>query len=315
MKLFILLIFTLSTFCIHAQDRNEFPNQLQTSKTEKLVRIEGTSVYASIPKDYQYIKELGRYQKADNLYIQFIQSNASNFDLVKPKFTKEAIEAKGAKVDEIENFKLNQFDAIYAAGPSKSPSQTKLMLVFGDQTFVAMIIGVYETSNQQGKNDLLNIFRSIYYDKSLQLDPFELANFEFDHSITNFKYATTATNIYLFTQDGKQDIQNPTANTFQIISFPKITEEKAYSFSNDLADKYEIKGFTLDNKDIIKTQINNYPAYVLKSKSSYNGRSGIIYQVLLVGENSSVIFIGSAYNNIEDIQSKFEKTVESIKIK
>ncbi|WP_426583698.1 hypothetical protein [Mucilaginibacter sp. R-33] len=315
MKIFFSLILTLFALYSFAQTESEFPNQIHTVKSGKLVRITGTKVYMQIPKDYRYIKELARYQKNDKLYIQVVESTAANFNNAKTGFTREAIEAKGAKIDVVKGIKLNQFDGIFGDGPSKYPDEIKVMLVFGDETFVTLIAGVCKTADGQGKKELLDILRSVYYDKELKSDPLELANFEFDHSITNFQYAMTASNMFMYNENGKADVNNSLANSFIIASLPKVTEEKANEFANDMLWRYEKKGIKLDNKTISKTKIGNYTAYVLNTKTTLNGTAGVMYQVALVGENSSLLFMGSAYSNTSNYLVKFKKTVESIKIK
>ncbi|PWK72971.1 hypothetical protein LX99_04302 [Mucilaginibacter oryzae] len=315
MKIIFSLILTLFTINSFAQTENEFPDQLNTAKTNNLVRIAGTKVYMQIPKTYQYIKELARYQKNDKLYIQVIESNAANFNKAKSGFTRQAIEAKGAKIDVIKNIKLNQFEAIFGDGPSKYPDETKVMLVLGDETFVAIVAGVCKTADKEGKAELLQILKSVYYDKDLKSDPLELANFVFDHSITNFKYAMTASGMFMYNEKGKDDANNSLADSFIIVALPKINEEKANEFANDMLWRYEKKGIRLDNKIVSKTRIGNYPAYILSTKITQNGTAGIMYQAVLIGENSGIIFMGSAYNDTGNYLSKFKKTVESIKIK
>jgi hypothetical protein len=306
----------LTTFTSCGQKINtDFPKSINTTKTDKQVRVNGTKVYGFMPADFQYIKELARYQKNEKLYIQVVESNASNFVQAKPNFTRQAIEAKGAKIDVLNNIKLNEFDAIYGEGPSKYPDETKLMLIFGDESFVVMVVGVCKTADKEGKKELQEIFKSIYYEKSFSLNPLELANFEFDQSITNFKYAMTASNLFMYTENGKNDAQNATANSFQIGVLPQMTEEKAESYSNDLPWRYEKNGIKLDNKTITKTKINNHTAYILETKIKSDNKDGIMYQAVLVSENTTLIFMASAFNDTENYLAKFKKTAETIKEK
>lgn len=316
LKLVINLVLILITFTSCGQkSKNDFPNQIQTKKTNKHVRIEGTKVSAIIPSEFQYIRELARYQKNENLYVQVMESNASNFIEAKPNFTKEAIESKGAKIDVLNNIKLNEYEAVYFEGPSKYPDEMKIGLVFGDESFVVTIAGVCKTADTEGKKELQEIFKSIYYEKSLQLDPLELANFEFDQTITNFKHAMTVSNMFIYAENGKSDIQNPLASTFQIQVMPPMSEEKAENYANDLPWRYEQNGMKLNTKTITKTKINNHTAYVLETKTSYDNKEGAMYQAVLVFDNTTIVFIGGAQNDIENYITKFKKTVESIKIK
>jgi len=272
---FILLFITF-TSC-GQQINSDFPNQVRTTKTNNHMRVKGTKVYGIMPTDFQYIKELARYQKNDKLYVQILESNGSNFVQAKPNFTRQAIESKGAKVDKLNNITLNEFEAVYVEGPSKYPEETKLFLSFGDESFVVMVVGVCNTLDLEGKKELQQIFKSIYYDKLLQIDPLELANFEFDQTITNFKYAQTASNLFIYTENGKSDAQNPTANSLQIGVMPQMTEEQAEIYANDLLWRYEKNGIKLDSKTITKTKINNHTSYVLETKIKYDSKDGIMY--------------------------------------
>jgi hypothetical protein len=316
LKLAINFFLILTTFTSCGRINNEdFPNQVQTTKTDKLVRVKGTKVYGMMPKDFQYIKELARYQKNDNLYVQVIESNASNFVQAKPNFTKQAIEAKGAKIDVLKNIKLNEFEAIYGEGPSKYPDETKLILIFGDESFLVMIVGVCKTTDIEGKKQLQEIFKSIYYDKSLQVDPLELANFEFDQTITNFKYAMTASNMFIFTENGKEDLQNANSNMLQIQVMPQMTEEKAEYYANDLLWRYEKNGMELKNKTLQKTKIKDITAIVLETEVKMTNVNGIMYQAVLVFENTTLVLMGTADDDFDNYLNKFKKTAESIKLK
>jgi hypothetical protein len=215
----LLLLFTLffGAFTAFGQQNNiDFTSPMKTTKTDKHLRVEGTNIYGDIPSDFLYIKELVRYQKNDNLYIQVMDLRTSSFVKAKPNFTRQAMEAKGARIDVLNNIKLNEFDAIYVEGPSKYPDETKLMLIFGNDSFSVIILGVCKTADLEGKKELQKIMHSIYYDKSLSVDVLALANFEFDQSITNFKLAMTASNTFMYAKNGKDDAQNPTASSLLI---------------------------------------------------------------------------------------------------
>ncbi|MCU0439013.1 MAG: hypothetical protein MUC49_14030 [Raineya sp.] len=310
--LFILIFLNISC---GQKGNTEFPNQIQTKKTDKHIRIKGTKVFAIIPKDFEYVSELARYQKDKNLYIQVIESNSSNFIEAKPTFTKETIEAKGAKVDVSKNIKFNDFESIYVEGPSKYDGETKLMMAFGDETFLVMIVGVFKTGDNDSREILRQILKSTYYDKSLQLDFFELSNFEFDESITNFQYAMSASNMFLYAENGKSDINNPIANSLLFAVMPQMSEEQAEAFFYDLCSRHERDKMQFENKNIIRTSINNYKAIVLESKIKKEGNSGVLYQVILLTEKSTLAILAIAYNDVEAYLDKFKRTVESVKLK
>ncbi|MBS1519732.1 MAG: hypothetical protein JST50_01950 [Bacteroidetes bacterium] len=308
----IILIFCALSSC--AQN-NVFPDNINTTKTNDGFRIKGTGVFFQPREGFEYIKQMARYQKNEKLYLQVVETNTNGFSKVKQGLTRQAIEAKGAKVDVIKNVKFNQFDAIYIEGPSKFPGETKISLFFGGENFVVMIVGVCKTDDGEGKKELQDLLKSAYYDDSSQIDPFELADFEFDNSITNFKYVMTASNLYRYAENGERDNKNDTANSFEIGSFGKTPDDAAPNLMNNIIASYERNGVEFKNKTIVKTKINGFNSYVLQSEMTLSGKTGIMYMVIMMRDKTTVAFMGNAFNDTDNYLNKFKRTVESIKDK
>jgi hypothetical protein len=308
-----LLIFTYNSFGQLKQ--YDFPTKIDNYKSDLHVRIGGTKVYAIFPKEYQYYPGFARIQKNDSLYLQFEEQTPSSFKQDIKYIISNTIDTMRVKNALIKNIKVKNFDAIYSESPSTSSGMTQLNLFFGDDSFVVIINGFYKSSDEKGKTELQNILKSIFYDNLLYINALELANFEFDPSITNFKPAMSATNIFMFSLNGNLDARNPFADSFYIYVCPKLTDMEADSLAVMLLSGYEASGALFDSKNITKKKINDYPAHTLETRFNLKNRNGIFYQAILIGENSSVTFLGCAYDNMDDYLLKFKKTVESIKIK
>ena len=293
---------------------SSFPSQLQTTKTSQHVRVLGTKVFGVFPAGYQFIKQLARYQKNDDLYLQVVESHTSSFEQAKAGFSRQAIEAKGATVDVWESTRVNGYDAVYLEGPSKHAGETKLMLAFGDNTFVVMVVAVAQTADKAGQAELKAILQTIYYDQAWQLDPMELANFSFDQTLAHFAYVSTTSNLFLYAEKGKAALGNLLANTIQIATMPKMTAEKNEEFMQVVVRGYERHGVAFATKALTRTTIHNYPALVLESKTTLQGKEGVLYQALVVGENSSILFSGSAYQDPSKYAKLFKQTAETVKI-
>lgn len=316
MKLILSYILILTTLLSCGQENKDgFPDQIRTVRTDKHIRVKGTKNYLLIPGDYHYIKELARYQKNENTYVQVMEANTSGFVQAKPTLTREAIEVKGAKVDVWKEVSFNQFEAIYVEGPSKYSGETKLSLIFGSDAFIVMIVGVCKSGDPEGKKELQKIFRSAYYDKSFQVDPLELSNFEFDVSITNFKYAATASNIFMYTDKGPEGLQDPDANILQITVMPEMTDKDAAYYANDLLWRYEKNGLQLESKNIVRTTINNHTAYELETAVIAEGKKGMMYQAVLLLEGTTIVLMATASSDQNNYLSKFKETAKSIKLK
>ncbi len=314
MKNLFSLILVFVVFNCFAQNEKIFPDKIQNVRANDLKRILGTKIYLKQPPGYQYIKELTRFQKDNDQYLQVTEADNNNFTQSKRKF-KEKLIASGAKLYVLKDVKIGQFDGVYCEAPSEQFDKMQVVLVFGDETFVVFITGVCKIADEITKGELRKIVGSVYFDKFLQKDPLELANFDFDHSITNFKFSTAISNIYFYSKDGLKDSQEIGSDSFQIGTLPKVSQESTIALLESISWNYEKKGVKFDKKDFVKTTINNYPAVTMTSNVSYNNKNGISYMVALIGEKSSIFFLGSAYNDVEALKDKYVKTVGSISIK
>lgn len=126
--------------------------------------------------------------------------------------------------------KYNDLDAIYADGPSKKTNERKTVFIFGDNEFVLIAAGVYPKYDTNGRNEIIQIFKSLVYQKDFELNPFELVNFEFDQTITGFNYAMTASNMIAFTEDGMPEEAGDFSTSMNIATMPKMSLEKNKEF-------------------------------------------------------------------------------------
>lgn len=314
-KLLIIFLITLSFIgCSQNLDDN-FPNKINTKKTGRHSRIPGTKIFADVPPDYKYIDNLSRYQKDENLYFQIIESNASNIKQVKSNLTVEKIESTGASIDILKDIKLNNIEGIFGDGPSKKNNERKASLIFGDNNFVVIVTGVYPENSPQKREEILEVFKNLYYQKELDLDPFELANFDFDESITDYKYAMTISNLFLFNEDGDPKSENDFSNSINIGSMPHMSIKKSQEFIRSIIINAENSGNLIKSKNIESTQIGDYSASILDTKIEIQNKEGIIYIALLNGPESSVIFIGTAFEKMNELAKKYRETVKTIEIK
>lgn len=74
-KIFIILFIAFAISSCSQELKDNFPIVLKTEKTVEHRRVSGSKIFAKIPDDYKYIENLSRYQKAEDLYIQFIETN------------------------------------------------------------------------------------------------------------------------------------------------------------------------------------------------------------------------------------------------
>ena len=257
-----------------------------------------------------------RLQRDNNTYIQAVEMPAANFNEHKNKLTKEGMERQGAKVDIIKPIKYNGYDAIYMVGPSKTDGETKLGLAFGDDTFVMMLAGVYQTSDKAAMEELNKIISTSYYDKSFDFNPLELATFTFDESITGFKYAATIGNMFVYSPNGKTDLETQQDNLslFQLLTIEAPNFSKAKEFVDYTISRYSVQGIQTGNLKKQDILINGNQAYevTMDAIDADNNRS-TMYHVIIHKETKAVVFMGFDSGKGKWLD-KFKKTAQTIKM-
>jgi len=315
-----LIFAATAAFCIVltscSNGQNPFPDNINVVKTEKLKRVKGTKLFVITPDTYKPMESMVRLQRDNDTYLQAIEFPGANFNEYKSKLTKEAIESQGAKVDIDKPVKYNGYDAIYFSGPSKTDGETKLGLAFGDETFVMMIVGVCKTSDKEAINELNKIFRTSYYDKSFDLSPLELANFKFDEGITGFKYAASMGNVFIYTANGKNDLEKQQNQTsmFQLMTIEAHSFSKAKEFLDYTISRYSVRGIQMSNVKRQDISINGEQAYeVTMETEDKDNRKGKLYHAVIYKGTSAVLFLG-----VDDEQGKwidkFKATAQTIKM-
>lgn len=162
---FLLVIIGLQSY--GQQPSYSFPIQIQNTKTDNHVRFGCRNAYLVIPNDYLYINEQCRYWKGEQLSIGVIEVPTPNFIEMKKGYVQKwlASKAKGVKTDVPPLIKINEYEGIYTEYVNTLSDKTQLMLTFGDNNFTCIVIGICKTDDSEGKKELHEIMKSIYYEK------------------------------------------------------------------------------------------------------------------------------------------------------
>ncbi len=320
MKISFTLFCILFCFLSHGQyDKNDFPTEIKTEKSNDQTRVKGTKIYANIPSEFQLIETFSlnrKYQKTEDIYIEFVETRASNFQQVKPIFSKEKIEADGLKLDIHKNIVFNGLDAIFIDGPSKIRDGRALTLIFGDSNFFSQVTGVYPKNNPEIRNTLLEIFKNLYHEKNYTISPIELERFDFDQSITEFKYALKSSGIpryFVFTEDGVYHPRIDRINTIAIGVMPKLDDNGIKKFLKSLIENLEHSEVDIESYKIISKKIGDYSVSIMNTEIKDDNSH--LYAAILNNNEISVVFKGTAFNTKTNLLDKYKETVKSIIIK
>lgn len=308
-NLFKNTIYSLTLISIFSCINNyKFPEKIQNPKSKKHTRLEGSSIFLDLPKEYKYDSEMGIYKKNNETYIQYIDQKTAY-----SKITKSDLEQKGLTIENFTEISVNNLEGIYMYSPSENYMDNQLGLFFGNDKSNIFVTGTFNKNDESTKKELQAIFESIYYDTNLKVDYSKYQSFTFNQSITNYKYTSGTVNIFVYNEN--RISSNQILNSFMFAKYPIIPESKSAIFASNMLIKHKENGMIIEDDRVVMSTINNYKSYITESKFIYGNQEGIIYQVLLIGENQSLMFTATAIDNLESNLIKFRKTAKTIKLK
>lgn len=316
---FVFLVFTLPS-CHSQNNQIEFPMEIRNKNTENHRRIEGTRIFISYPDDFKYNANSTRLQKKEQQYFEFWETESLNFTEVKnTNYNKEALTRKGVNYEDIQHIMIQNYEGIFSIGDSKDLTEEKIVLSFGDESFYVMIGGVINKTDKKGKLELIEILKTVHFDKKYKIDHLELANFDVDLEVSGFKFNASDSGFYTFSEDSKLELNKDefTYSNFVIgtLDISEITDLKktinAVTSNLEGEDKFK----SLENRDLQSIVINGCETIVLDTNFKREGINGVLYLAAIKGKESSILFLGTAFENLDVQRKLFIETVESLKFK
>ena len=184
-KTILYLVLNIVSWSCNAQNQYDLaiPDKVTIDKGKSTTKFPGTNTFLSKPDGYVLTKQLLRFQKNEGTYIQMMQFPvASNFETKRKEMDNylQTGVASGKLQKEYykKNFKLGDYDALlYYGRDDTKPGFEQIVLLFGDNSFVNMALGEIPANQPAGRKEILSELLSMYVDKSVPVDPTELANF------------------------------------------------------------------------------------------------------------------------------------------
>jgi len=298
----------------------EFPNETTNTDSKSHKRIDGTRIYLDYPADFSYNTNKTRLQKKEQQYLEFWETESMNFTEVKSNnYTKEVLTKKGINYEDIHHIKIQNYEGIFSIGDSKDPTEEKIVLSFGDETFYVMIGGVINRNDTEGKKELIKILKTVYFDKEFTLDPLETADFEVDLEKSGFHFNAASSGFFTFSEGSKLELNKDEFSyaNFVIGILPKMDISDLKILANEVLSNFEVeeKLSAVNNSNIKNTVIDGNESIILDTMLEGEGKNGILYLAAIKGEKSSMIFMGTAFERLDLLKISFAETVKSLKFK
>ncbi len=284
--------------------------------TPKHVRFKGTKTFLALPKEYIFDKIDPQFSNQNGSTIRVLEFKDKKFII--DDYTKERGDYLGMTIHEWYKVKVHNMEGVMLFSDNREdPSLDKGMLIFGDSLQTTLVLAKFMKQNRLEKQTINKIFKSVVKLNSYKFYPLELALFKIDLSKTNFKFCTNVTNTFTFTFSGQgnpnMDIE---LSRIDITQYTKLSSLKeAENFVNNILSTYIKEGYTLSDTKSTSYRIGSINYFETISKGSYNGKSNLIYILLLQGESGTLMFHGMSYTEYEKYLEIFKTTSKTLEFK
>ena len=317
MNRLLILILAFTLFSCNSRGQIEIPEKVNVGDLSKKQRIGKTRIYIENRNEYKFIPDLLRLQKNNNQYIQFVEIPNQDFSSTIQKMINKLkqIEAQGGKLKLEKEFKLGEYDAFIVLAPQGNEEQ--IVCVFGDNTFSAMVMGIYPNDNDIRK-EVVDMVLTTDLKKDLNVNLDEQLNYNIKLNQTLYQLSSVNGNIGIYTIKGEQlTNEDWQKNHFlvSILPIPKNFDLKQYSDNmiTKLGQNY-FKEKRIDIEIIDENKINQQNIEVEMKGKTINNEI-LLYQYMKLTSDGLIQFIGFAFENKEQQIKVFKEISKSIKIK
>lgn len=146
-----------------------------------------------------------------------------------------------------------------------------------------------------------------------------LTFFELDNSAVNLNLVDKSNGIATFKIEDKENQKGDFSTTIIVSELRKMQSSKMNKDTfNSILDSYEENGYKIfdkKRKDYLKDDKPYKHSSFLESGIEYKNKKGIIYFALILENHVSLMFIGTAFENLEENKKTFMSIASSAKLK
>lgn len=283
-------------------------------KTSKHINIPGTRLFIIPPKGFNVSKSMSGLEKGD-IGIQVFDLIGGDFNTNAKTYSKEAFEASGVKVYEYKELKVNEYPAKYAVVEGEN-NLKGINLVFGDDSFSAMVIAMFPASDNSVGAELKKALQTIYYDKDFTIDPLATAQFTLDENISKFKFAKAAANVLLYSIDGVDKESYGDEPIVIVGTLPIDGSMTLRSTAERLISSLEEKGLKVSGiKNKSTKVVGDVRSYEIDVHGSMKGQNIIMYMLVAVDYDKVITLQGMIRSDFKENLKEVKKLASSLKLK
>lgn len=271
----------------------------------KYINIIGSRILIAPPDGFEQKTNFVGLKKDGNTGIEAYDYSGSYYKYL-TLYTKEEFESRGVKVYSHEDTKIAGY-AAKIAHIQFDQTISAYIVVFGDTSFCAAVIGSYVSSDKETGDAIKKALTTVKYDSSIKLE-LEKEKFTIDDRNCIFKLAKFSPTESLYAINGIAKSNyglDPYVLTHLVPAGQDDTPETIVNIMNETLAKYGFENLSVQNQTSVK--INNYDAYQCEVHCLANGQNAVIYNSAISNGNYMLTIQGYSYSDFEKNLLEFKK--------
>jgi hypothetical protein len=311
MRRILLLILFGTAITGYAQPGTSvLPDSINNVKSPRHTNVVGTKLFVILPDSFNVMtKGFPTIYRDGNEFVQVTEFEATDF------YKNTANLSKQTAMVDFGDFKSLEYKELTVNGyPAKfvlrADSSTLMYnLVFGDSTFVVTMAG-FSSHDDLQIQQVEEIFKSVYYDKSEKTDPFAIAPFKLDDSKSIFKFARTAGLGYIYSIGGVNKPSYEGEPCFMVMIMPIDGMDKKLFTDGLFGTLAEHTTTVISEKDV-----NGLRSRQSEIHGTINGKDHYMFEHIVWIDDIPVIMEGIAPADFDKYLPEFEKLSTTIRKK
>lgn len=314
---------TLTLFCVatalflfsSCSDKRPELKDIRSQKTASHLNIGSTRLFMIPPKGFSIADDFVGLIRDRNCTIRFVESKGEKIRGNFLNYSDDAFIKQGNEILESRKIHVNEFPGKLIVITGESKNSEKLYLLFGDNSFSALVTAEYQTVEKKTREEIYHALESIYFDRNFQSQLSMNASYLFTDTNSRYKFCEKMEQFDVYTIDGELKAINSQDPLIMVTTMEHMRTAPLDKVSEMNRLGMKKLGVTdLKVSELSHEPINGYETLSLKISFTAGGVSKTSYQAFFKKGDQIVLVQGIVFDKDLDKLEEIKQFIYSIAI-
>lgn len=301
---------------LSCSDKRPALNDIHSQMTTSHINIEGTRLFIVPPKGFSIAGEFTGLIRDPNCKIQIIESKGEKIRNAFPLYADSAFTNHGKEILESKRIRVNEYPGKLIVVPGKFKNTETLYLLFGDNTFSAIVIADYQTVEKKTREEIYHALQSLYFERSFTSELSTNSPYFFADEQSRYKFCEKMEQFDVYTVDGELkaiNSQEPLIMVMTMKYMKNVALDKVAEMNR--LGMVKMGATAISTSEISHDPINGYEALSRKISFSLGVIRKTSYQAFVKHRDQVVLIQGIVFDKDIDKLDEIKQFTSSVTIR